>query len=301
MAAPLPRRLPRHHPGMIRALKPIPTGLRCAGARRPPPKTPKPPQFPTIGRRSWAEPIQTGPHMAHGSAHPTDPGFEAAKLDGAPADVQQMIAVSDAIDREPHPYTYAWGDPGDAARMQAQMETLAQKALAQKIPAPPPAAKPAAAKPAPRPRATSSRPVSHAHPAARAKVRVALPALTGVGFHAFQLTYDSGATLVLSAQSVDAAGNVRYITLIGQPDFYGAVHVIFQSITDDAHMDETPRMLLVDAVDPKADDRGDLVFELRGRRDRQFAIYRIGTGEVEQVFTTGSLSINPAPEDSPDS
>ena len=40
---------------------------------------------------------------------------------------------------------------------------------------------------------------------------------------------------------------------------------------------------------PRADNRGDLVFELRSHRDREFVIYRISGGQAEQVFTTGSL------------
>jgi len=33
----------------------------------------------------------------------------------------------------------------------------------------------------------------------------------------------------------------------------------------------------------------ELVFELRSKRDRQFAIYRVTGAGTEQVFTTGSV------------
>ena len=65
--------------------------------------------------------------------------------------------------------------------------------------------------------------------------------------------------------------------------------MLFKSVTDDDHLELTPKMRLVDAVDARANNRGDLVFELRSRRDREFVIYRIASGQAEQVFTTGSL------------
>ena len=88
---------------------------------------------------------------------------------------------------------------------------------------------------------------------------------------------------------------MKYVTLIAQPDFNGVPKVLFKSVTDDDHLDVTPRMRLVDAVDAKANNRGDLVFELRSHRDREFVIYRIAGGQAEQVFTTGSLPNSNSP------
>ncbi len=84
---------------------------------------------------------------------------------------------------------------------------------------------------------------------------------------------------------------MKYVTLIAQPDFNGVPKVLFKSVTDDDHLDLTPKMRLVDAVDARANNRGDLVFELRSRHDREFVIYRIAGGQAEQVFTTGSSLI----------
>ena len=218
------------------------------------------------------------PHLNYGSNNPVGAKLEAAKLTGIPMGLQQMIAVSDAVNRDPHPFAYSWADPGDAAKMQAQMETLAQKALAP-VPSP---VKTAISKPHARTAAAHRR----RKPAIPA---IALPALTDEQFKAYELTYGGGATLVFSAQSSGAEGQVKYVMLIAQPDFYGVPHVIFQSVTNDDHLDETPRMRLIDAVDAKANNRGDLVFELRGRHDRQFVIYRVVEGQAQQVFTTGSL------------
>ncbi len=43
-------------------------------------------------------------------------------------------------------------------------------------------------------------------------------------------------------------------------------------------------MRLVDAVDAKADNRGELLFELRGATQRQFALYRVLRGDATRIF-----------------
>jgi hypothetical protein len=227
------------------------------------------------------------PHMAHGQQTPTNE-FQPAQLTGVPTGLQQMIAVSDASDREVHPLVYLWADAGDAAKMKEQMEIAAGNAIA--AAAPP-------AKSTARPRTHTA--VTAATP--RRKTSAAPPAppkpaftFTNEQFKAYELTFSGGATLVFSAETQDHAGKTKYVTVIAQPDFNGIPKVLFKSVTDDDHLDVTPKMRLVDAVDAKASNRGDLVFELRSNRDREFVIYRIGSGQAQQVFTTGSLSNAPS-------
>ncbi len=81
----------------------------------------------------------------------------------------------------------------------------------------------------------------------------------------------------------------KFVTLIAQPDLYGGVLVLYKSVTDSAHLDVTPRMRLVDAVDATADNRAELLFELRGDGQRQFALYRILRGSAEQMFATVAM------------
>jgi hypothetical protein len=216
------------------------------------------------------------PHMAHGQQTPKD-DFQPAQLTGVPSGLQQMIAVSDASEGEAHPFVYLWSDPADAAKMQEQMEIAAGNAIA------------AAAPPV--------KTTTKAHPATTAVQRrkaaaapaAPKPVFTNERFKAYELTFSGGATLVFTGETLDHAGKVKYVTLIAQPDFNGVPKVLFKSVTDDDHLDVTPKMRLVDAVDARANNRGDLVFELRSHRDREFVIYRIAGGQAEQVFTTGSL------------
>jgi hypothetical protein len=62
--------------------------------------------------------------------------------------------------------------------------------------------------------------------------------------------------------------------------------VLLRHVTTDDDLDVSPRMRLIDAVDPRGDGRADLLFELRGRTFRQFALYRVGGGQASQEFVT---------------
>ena len=219
------------------------------------------------------------PHIAHGQQTPINPDSGPAQLTGIPSELQQMISVSDVSDRQTHPFTYLWNDAADATNMQTLMEAAASKAIA--------AAKLAAK--------TAIKPHTAATPAQRRRVPAKTPAapsmvFTNVRFKAYELTYSGGATLVYSAETTNATGKTQYVTLIAQPDFNGVPKILFTSVTDQDHLDQKPRMRLVDAVDARNDNRGDLVFELRSQHDREFVIYRISGGVAEQVFTTGPLS-----------
>ena len=217
------------------------------------------------------------PRMMHGQQTPKDE-IQPAELTGVPTGLHQMIAVSDASEGEAHPFVYLWSDPADSDRMKEQMEIAAANAIA--AAAPP-------AKTAPKRHTATT--AAQRRRAAAAATPPPKPVFTNERFKAYELTYSGGATLVFTGETTDHAGKVKYVTLIAQPDFNGVPKVLFKSVTDDDHLDVTPRMRLVDAVDAKADNRGDLVFELRSHRDRQFVIYRISGGQAEQVFTTGSL------------
>jgi hypothetical protein len=189
---------------------------------------------------------------------------------GMPPDLQQAVAVSDAKSRPEHPWSYSWANPEDEAKMKSALEDIARDALGL-TPPPPPA-----------PKRTSNR--KSAKPAAPP----AEPApLLDEQFRVFELAYGSGATLVLSAHTDASSAPQKYVTLVAQPDLYGNVLVLLKSVSDAAHLDDTPRMRLVDAVDALADNRGELLFELRGATQRQFALYRVLRGQAEKLFVSG--------------
>jgi hypothetical protein len=196
-------------------------------------------------------------------------------LMGLPADMQQAVAVSDAKSRPEHTWSYSWANADDEASMKSALEGIAQNALGlnQRPPPPPPA-----------PRKTASR--KNAKPAPPVEPP-SPPPLIDEQFRVFELAYGSGATLVLTAHTDAPLAQQKFVTLIAQSDLYGNVLVLLKYVADGSRLDETPRMRLVDAVDALADNRGELLFELRGATQRQFALYRVLRGQAEKLFASG--------------
>ena len=98
--------------------------------------------------------------------------------------------------------------------------------------------------------------------------------------------------MVMTAHTDGPAELQKFVTIVAQPDLYGNLLVLLASdVTDGTHLDENPRMRLVDAVDALADNRGELLFELRGATQRQFALYRVLRGRAEKIFVSGGGSI----------
>jgi hypothetical protein len=200
-------------------------------------------------------------------------------LIGLPADMEQAVAVSDTKTVPEHIWSYSWANPDDQAKYKGQLEDMARTALGLNPP-------PAPAQPA---KKTTKTTATH-------KTRLTLPPpapapLDDEHFRVFELAYGSGATLVLSARTDGTGADEKFVTLVAQPDLYGNLVVLVKNITDAAHLDDTPRMRLVDAVDAMADNRGELLFELRGETQRQFALYRVLRGQATRVFVTSGGSI----------
>ena len=195
-------------------------------------------------------------------------------LMGLPPDMQQAVAVSDAKNRPEHSWTFSWAEANDEARMKSALEGIARDALGLTPP-----------EPAQKPRRKTAR--KSAKPAIPMEPLVPTT-LIDEQFRVFELSYGSGATLVLTARTDGPVNQQKFVTLIAQPDLYGNVVVLFKNVADGAHLDETPRMRLVDAVDAMADNRGELLFELRGATQRQFVLYRILRGQAEKLFVTSS-------------
>jgi hypothetical protein len=200
-------------------------------------------------------------------------------LMGLPAEMEQAVAVSDAKSRPEHLWSYTWANPTDELKIKAQMEDIARTALGLETP------------PAPAPKRASTR--------SRTKLKKAPPPepppLADERFRVFELAYGSGATMVLSAHTDAPPAQQKFVTLIAQPDLYGNVLVLLKNVTDSAHLDETPRMHLIDPVDALADNRGELLFELRGATQRQFALYRVLRGSAEKIFVTSGGQYGAAP------
>lgn len=206
------------------------------------------------------------------------------KLSGLPAekDLHQMVAVSDAANRPVHDFSRPWDDDSDRTAILAKLEQAAQAQLtAYEV------ANGAAPKPPvdTRPRNSKLRHgvTPDTKPAAPPPEKLEDEQLT-----AYTLTYGAPATYVYTAHTDGLGPTLRYVTLVAEMNMQGNPQLAIKSVTDAAHLDRTPRMRLIDAVDPDASNRASLLFELREDNARQFALYRVIGGHADQIFLTGT-------------
>jgi hypothetical protein len=200
-------------------------------------------------------------------------------------DLHQMAAVSDAKDRDPHNFLRPWDDEAEHQAILAKLETVARTTLAAyeaaneaASQAPPP--KPSPARPGSTARRTTARKTAPPPPPPEALLD---EQLTG-----YTLSYGGEATFVYHAHTDGLSATLRFVTLVAQLDMQGEPQIALKTVTDASHLDRTPRMRLVDAVDAEASNRASLLFELRAQNSRQFALYRVIGGRAEQIFLTGS-------------
>ena len=225
---------------------------------------------------------------------------EVPKLMGVPADMHQMVAVSDAATRAAHPFARPWETEEERTAVLGTMRGMATAQLA--------AYAKGAAGGATAGRKTgtaaggsgsgSGSGASGTVPRLRAgagsgvKSRkvgaVTPPALLEEEVRGFLLSYGGAPTYVYTAHTAGQGDALRYVTVVTQVGAGSELQQAMSNVTDAAHLDRTPWMRLVDAVDAEASNRASLLFELRGKEARQFALYRVLGGQSEQVFATGT-------------
>jgi len=216
-----------------------------------------------------------------------------AELKSLPPNLHQVAAVSDAANREPHLFAREWATPTERAATLIQFQTLAQPRVANYITINhltlPPTATTPAANQTPK---TTARKSTHRSTAAKAAPIPQTPppvVLSNEQLTPYTLSYDGLPTFVYTAEVAVTTGGPVYLTLVAQHLPSGDLQVSLSSITDATHLDRTPWMRLVDAVDPDAGHRASLLFELRAQSTRQFALYRLTSATAEQIFVSGVI------------
>jgi hypothetical protein len=203
------------------------------------------------------------------------------KLNGLPQDLHQMVAVSDAKNRDPHEFARPWEDAAEKAAVLGKMQAMARAKLVTygaATTAPATAAAPSTA-------AKKTLPASRTHRTAAAPASITL---LDEELKGYTLSYGGAATYVYSAHTAGTGANLRYVTVVAQADALGELKPAMQSVTDAAHLDRAPWMRFVDVVDVEASNRASMLFELRGQNSRQFALYRVIADRPEQIFLTGT-------------
>ncbi len=208
-------------------------------------------------------------------------------VESAPAkdDTQIIPAISDAGGPEPRSYTFEWlkGDEDDRRK---QVLDLAKAEVRAYV------AARAKARITPKP----------VHPStARHAVRMPEPILENVKMVGYDLWNSNQPIIVFSATAhmpppaagrprSDADGNLEYsILLVTYPDIYNNLHKLYSGVTDKFHLDVTPRMELIDAVDADGDGRGELLFRETSDMGTGWGIYRATADKLWKMYD----SLNP--------
>ena len=185
--------------------------------------------------------------------------------------VQILPAISDAAGPEPRPYNF-YLRPGDEAAYRAKVLDLASSELARTN-----AAAPGTPPARPRKTASASKPSS--------------PVFDDVHLSIFDLSNSNDAVLVLSAKTrtTTATGSAptgegEEITLVARATLEGVLRRLFFVRTDARHLDVTPRMELIDAIDADGDGRGELLFRRTTDAGTSFAIYRVTADRLWPLY-----------------
>jgi hypothetical protein len=205
-----------------------------------------------------------------------------ATATGADLGTSQLVpAISDGGGPDPRPFKFYW-KTGEEEERRNQMLALAAdeirayaNALAKnRIPARPPAAKAASA--------------GH-----KTTAKPAQPVFENTQFHAFDVWGNNQAVMILSTDaqlpSAPAPGattspETYSITLVARSDIYGNLRKVYSGVTDKFHLDVTPRLELIDAVDADGDGRGELLFRKTTDAGSGYVIYRATGDKLWKMF-----------------
>ena len=223
------------------------------------------------------------------------------QLNGTPANLHQAVAVSDAANNPTHVFARDWESTVERAQTLTEMQKLADPIARQYLAAnhltPAPAAatsassspKPNTAKPATTTHSTTTHSTTHTTATHHAATAPAPLTFADEQISGYTLSYGGLPTFVYSAALVTTVGPPVRVTLIAQRLPSGELQTSLSSVTDEGHLDRTPWMRLVDAVDPDDSRRASLLFELRAHSTRQFALYSLVSAQAQQTFITGVI------------
>ena len=193
--------------------------------------------------------------------------------------VQLIPAISDSGGPDPQSYKFFWKE-GEEEERRKQMLALAGDELRAYINARARGA--IAATPA------ANKAVALAH---KAGAKPAPPVFENIQFRGFDVWKNNQPVMILSAEAhfPSAPGTVTApetynITLVSRTDIYGSLRKLYSGVTDRFHLDVTPRLELIDAVDADGDGRGELLFRETTDAGNGYVIYRPTGDKLWKMF-----------------
>ena len=206
-------------------------------------------------------------------AHATGPASTAS-------DVQLVPAISDASGPEPRPYTYEM-KAGEEQTFRKKMLTLAGEEIWKQAKLYNPTL------------ATPAKPGTRTSKSGASKMPQ--PTFQDVKLNVFDVATNNEAILVLTATASLPAGVLKsegsdqpqpsyFVTLVAHSDMYGELRTLLSAVTDEKHLDVSPRMNLIDAVDADGDGRAELLFEQIFDNGKAYVIYRVGADQLWALY-----------------
>jgi hypothetical protein len=231
---------------------------------------------PTLRR---GKPTQSAPQEDEPTAKTGKPETAATATAPTPTGSLQLVpAISDGGGPDPRPYKFFW-KAGEEEERRNQMLALAadevrayaNALVRNRIPAKPPAKTSAA---------------GHKAPA-----KPAQPVFEDTQFRAFDVWGNNQPVMILSTEAhfppapgMTAAPETYSVTLVAKTDIYGNLHKLYTGVTDKFHLDVTPRLELIDAVDADGDGRGELLFRETTDAGSGYVIYRATADKLWKMF-----------------
>jgi hypothetical protein len=211
------------------------------------------------------------------------PGAKAAA--SAQEVVDLVPAISDAGSNELHAFNFVWLKEEEGER-RTQITGIAKQELVGYLSA--------QAKATTTPAASGAK--AGAKSAHTATKKIPEPILENVRMVAYDLWGNSTPVIVFSADAhlpPPAAGTpqsgvdtgMQYsIMLVLRPDLYDTLHKLYAGVTDRFHLDRTPRLQLIDAVDADGDGRGELLFKEVSDAGTGWILYRANADKLWKLF-----------------
>ncbi|HET9410182.1 MAG TPA: hypothetical protein VFO39_23295 [Candidatus Sulfotelmatobacter sp.] len=205
-------------------------------------------------------------------------------------EVKQTIdvvpAISDANGPDPRSYAFQFDKP-EADERNKQMTDLAKQQLRAYIQQ---SEKNTTSSEKARPAGT--------RPARKTAAKAPNIELENIQFRAFDLWANNQPVLVLHAEAqlqtpapagATAPPTRYFITVVARTDIYSNVHKLYAGITDKYHLDVTPQLDLIDAVDADGDGSGELLFRETSDASSGYIIYRPTADSLWKMYD----SLNP--------
>lgn len=226
------------------------------------------------------------PGYSRPGATPSSDKGKIVETAAAKSEIKLIPAISDADGPLPHSFKFEWVR-GDEEDRRKQMLDLAKQELRRYIAAHSP-------KTEVKPKTTRTAP-------SRKSASAAEPILENVQMPAFDLWNSNQPVIVMTATAhmpppppgtahSEVESDLQYsICLVTYPDIYNNLHKLYSGITDRFHLDVTPRLDLIDAVDADGDGRGELLFRQTSDVGSGWIIYRPTADKLWKMFD----SLNP--------